>query len=233
MHFLSAHQIYLCKMVSARVLYVVVLPMSLRIYSFLLLICCTQVLLTESATRCCVPTNFRSNMDVTGGFLSNSGPNIVDVGALLKTICGLCVYKNNELKYLSYDPLKFQHDWLQVACLFAIVSNTNHFILSKIQRRLYDSTKTSQSSSQILIYILGFYILLSYESSVQFSVSHVKTFSLQNRVLLYFDYPTERSRTETRITLPGGGHLLHTEIADFAKVSSCSFQFDQVIPYFN
>lgn len=94
-------------MVSARVLYIVVLPMSLRIYSFLLLICCTQVLLTESATRCCVPTNFRSNMDVTGGFLSNSGPNIVDVGALLKTICGLCVYKNNELKYLSYDPLKF------------------------------------------------------------------------------------------------------------------------------
>lgn len=168
MHFLSAHQIYLCKMVSARVLYIVVLPMSLRIYSFLLLICCTQVLLTESATRCCVPTNFRSNMEVTGGFLSNSGPNIVDVGALLKTICGLCVYKNNELKYLSYDPLKFQHDWLQVACLFAIVSNTNHFILSKIQRRLYDSTKTSQSSSQILIYILGFYILLSYESSVQF-----------------------------------------------------------------
>lgn len=40
---------------------------------------------------------------------------------------------------------------------------------------------------------------------------------VDNRVLLYFDYPTERSRTETRITLPGGGHLLHTEIADFAK----------------
>lgn len=72
------------------------------------------------------------------------------------------------LKYLSYDHLKFQHDWLQVACLFAIVSNTNHFILSKIQRRLSDSTKISQSSSQILIYILGFYIPLSYKSSVQF-----------------------------------------------------------------
>ncbi|XP_061166004.1 uncharacterized protein LOC133174928 [Saccostrea echinata] len=70
----------------------------------------------RSDHRCCVPTNFRCNMDVTGGFLSNSGPHFVD-----------------------------------------------------------------------------------------------------NQVLLYFDYVTQRTRTETGVILPNGGHLTHTEIADFAK----------------
>lgn len=109
--------------------------------------------------------------------------------------------------------------------LFAIVSNTKHFILNKIQRRLSYATKTSQSSS-----IINTYLRILHTFELNFSVLCVKTFSLQNRVLLYFDYPTERSRTETRITLPGGGHLLHTEIADFAKVGMCSVQLGQVIP---
>lgn len=46
-------------------------------------------------------------MDVMGGFFSNSGLNIVDVGVFLKIIWGFCVYKNNEFNYLLYDFLKF------------------------------------------------------------------------------------------------------------------------------
>ncbi|XP_048764429.1 uncharacterized protein LOC125672269 isoform X2 [Ostrea edulis] len=34
---------------------------------------------------------------------------------------------------------------------------------------------------------------------------------------LYFDYVTERTRTETAVTLPNGATFTHTEIADFAK----------------
>ncbi|XP_022316275.2 uncharacterized protein LOC111119972 [Crassostrea virginica] len=89
---------------------------SLALYTPLLLILYTEIHPIQSITRCCLPANFRSHMDVTGGFLSNDGPRFVD-----------------------------------------------------------------------------------------------------SRVLLYFDYPTQRTRTETTVHLPNGLTFLHTEIADFGK----------------